>query len=159
VRANLVGISLLVCTTAAASCGRVVTSPSTGENHSGESRRVVLREPIGIETAGGGFDELVPSGIELPLWHYQDFTTDTDDQSQIELHVLAGTAERRSMGRFTVAKLTPAPRGVTRVQIVVQVDKSGRLSVAAVDRAAGERPLPVSRSVPASDSVVSVGPE
>ena len=162
-QASFAKTTILAFTAAIASCGPAGMSSSADEKLSTGSSGVAVGESVGIETLGGVFTALIPTGSELPASYSAIFSTATDNQPQVEVHVLAGTgelvADNRSLGRFIVADLRPAPRGVPQIEIALRIDKSGRLSVTARDLATIESSLSVSRSGAESDLVVSVGPK
>lgn len=98
---------------------------------------LVLDEAIGIETLGGVFTPIVPEGVGIPVTHSEILSTAMDNQSSVEVHVLAGNgsmaADNRTLGRFHVIDIRAAPRGVPQVEVTLEVDTQGSFRISAVD--------------------------
>src|SRR3954470_23858911 len=96
---------------------------------------------IGVETGGGVFTKLIPRNTTVPTERSEVFTTSVDNQSFVPIHVLQGEREmaldNRSLARFELTGLPPAPRGVPKIQVTFRVDGNGILSVEAKDLGTG----------------------
>src|SRR4051812_14931777 len=92
---------------------------------------------IGVETGGGVFTKLIPRNTTLPTEKSEVFTTSVDNQSFVPIHVLQGEREmaldNRSLARFELTGIPPAPRGVPKIQVTFAIDANGILSVEARD--------------------------
>jgi molecular chaperone DnaK len=98
---------------------------------------------IGVETGGGVFHKLISRNTTVPTDKGEIFTTSVDNQSFVPVHVLQGeremAADNRSLARFELSGIPPAPRGVPRIQVSFAVDANGILSVEAKDLGTGRR--------------------
>jgi molecular chaperone DnaK len=96
---------------------------------------------IGVETGGGVFTTLIPRNTTVPTERSEIFTTSVDNQSFVPIHVLQGEREmaldNRSLARFELAGIPPAPRGVPKVQVTFRINADGILSVEAKDLGSG----------------------
>src|SRR3954468_517075 len=96
---------------------------------------------IGVETGGGVFTKLIPRNTTVPTERSEVFTTSVDNQSFVPIHVLQGEREmsvdNRSLARFELTGLPPAPRGVPKIQVTFRVDGNGILNVEAKDLGTG----------------------
>jgi molecular chaperone DnaK len=96
---------------------------------------------IGVETGGGVFTKLIPRNTTIPTERSEVFTTSVDNQSFVPIHVLQGEREmsvdNRSLARFELTGIPPAPRGVPKIQVTFRVDGNGILSVEAKDMGTG----------------------
>jgi molecular chaperone DnaK len=92
---------------------------------------------IGVETGGGVFTKLIPRNTTVPTEKSEVFTTSVDNQSFVPIHVLQGEREmaqdNRSLARFELTGIPPAPRGVPKIQVTFAIDANGILSVEARD--------------------------
>ena len=92
---------------------------------------------IGVETGGGVFTKLIPRNTTVPTEKSEIFTTSVDNQSFVPIHVLQGeremSADNRSLARFELTGIPPAPRGVPKIQVTFRIDANGILSVEARD--------------------------
>jgi molecular chaperone DnaK len=112
---------------------------------SGEIDEVLLLDvtplSIGVETGGGVFTKLIPRNTTVPTEKGEVFTTSVDNQSFVPIHVLQGEREmaqdNRSLARFELTGIPPAPRGVPKVQVTFGIDANGILSVEAKDLGTG----------------------
>jgi molecular chaperone DnaK len=109
----------------------------------GEVKDMVLLDVIplslGIETRGGTFTKLIERGSTIPTRKSKIFTTVADNQGKVEVHVLQGEREiasfNKSLGRFDLVGIPPAPKGVPQVEVAFDVDSNGILHVSAKDLA------------------------
>src|ERR1044072_8682846 len=101
----------------------------------------VLPLSLGLETRGGLFTRIIERNSTIPLRNSLNFTTVVDNQSSVEIHVLQGEREvssgNRSLGKFDLAGIPPAPRGVPQIEVSFEVDVNGIVSVSAADKATG----------------------
>jgi len=92
---------------------------------------------IGVETGGGVFTKLIPRNTTVPTEKSEIFTTSVDNQSFVPIHVLQGeremAADNRSLARFELTGIPPAPRGVPKIQVTFRIDANGILAVEARD--------------------------
>jgi len=97
---------------------------------------------LGIETLGGVMTKLIDKNTTIPTKASQVFSTAEDNQSAVTVHVLQGERERsvdnKSLGRFDLADIPPAPRGVPQVEVTFDLDANGILHVSAKDKATGK---------------------
>lgn len=97
---------------------------------------------FGIETLGGVRTSLIDRNTTVPVSRSQVFSTAADNQPSVEIHVLQGEREmasdNKSLGRFILDGIPPAPRGVPQVEVTFDIDASGILSVTAKDKASGK---------------------
>jgi molecular chaperone DnaK len=96
---------------------------------------------IGVETGGGVFTKLIPRNTTVPTEKSEIFTTSVDNQPFVPIHVLQGEREmaqdNRSLARFELTGIPPAPRGVPKIQVTFRIDANGILSVEAKDLGTG----------------------
>jgi molecular chaperone DnaK len=97
---------------------------------------------LGIETMGGVFTKLIEANCTIPTRKSETFSTASDNQPSVELHVLQGeramAKDNRSLGRFNLDGIMSAPRGVPQIEVVLDIDANGILSVSAKDKATGK---------------------
>ena len=113
---------------------------------SGEVKDVLLLDvtplSLGIETMGSVTTKLITRNTTIPTKKTEVFSTASDNQMQVEIHVLQGEREmapdNRSLGKFTLDGLPPAPRGVPQIEVTFDLDADGVLKVSAVDKATGK---------------------
>jgi len=113
----------------------------------GELRDLMLNDvtplSVGLETIGGVMKVLIPRNTPIPVRRADVFSTSEANQSAVEVHVLQGERQmaegNKSLGRFRLSGIPPAPRGVPQVQVSFDVDANGILQVSATDRTTGRR--------------------
>lgn len=97
---------------------------------------------LGIETLGGVFTRLIEKNTTIPTSKSQTFSTADDNQTSVEVHVLQGEREfardNKSLGKFILDGIPPAPRGVPQVEVSLDINVNGILSVTAKDKASGK---------------------
>ena len=97
---------------------------------------------LGIETMGGVFTKLIEGNSTIPTRKSETFSTASDNQPSVELHVLQGeramAKDNRTLGRFHLDGIMPAPRGIPQVEVTFDIDANGVLSVSAKDKASGK---------------------
>jgi len=97
---------------------------------------------LGLETLGGVMTTLIPRNTPIPYKKCEVFTTASDNQTEVEIHVLQGerpmAKDNKSLGRFTLTGIPPAPRGVPQIEVCFDIDVDGILHVTAKDKATGK---------------------
>ena len=97
---------------------------------------------LGIETLGGVFTRLIERNTTIPVEKKQVFSTAADNQPSVEINVLQGdremAADNKSLGKFTLTGIPPAPRGIPQVEVIFRIDANGILNVSAKDMATGK---------------------
>ena len=112
----------------------------------GEVKDVLLLDvtplTLGIETLGAVVTPLIPRNTTIPTSKSQIFSTATDNQPSVEIHVLQGerpmAQDNRTLGRFMLDGILPAPRGVPQIEVSFDIDANGILSVKALDKGTGK---------------------
>jgi len=112
----------------------------------GDVRDVLLLDitplTLGIETLGGVSTPLIPRNTTIPTGKSQIFSTAADSQPSVEIHVLQGerpmAADNRTLGRFILDGILPAPRGLPQIEVTFDIDANGILSVTARDKGTGK---------------------
>jgi molecular chaperone DnaK len=112
----------------------------------GEVKDVLLLDvtplSLGIETLGGVTTVLIPRNTTIPTKKSEVFSTAEDSQTTVEIHVLQGerqmAADNRTIGKFQLTGIPPAPRGVPQVEVTFDIDANGILHVSAKDKASGK---------------------
>jgi len=113
----------------------------------GEVKDVVLLDvtplSLGVETQGGVQTNLIERNTTIPAKKSQIFTTASDSQTAVEVHVLQGerplARDNRTLGRFNLTGIPPAPRGVPQIEVAFDIDANGILNVSARDTASGKQ--------------------
>lgn len=102
----------------------------------------VIPLSLGIETMGGVATKLIEKNTTVPTQRSQMFSTATDNQTSVEIHITQGeramSADNKSLGRFILDGIPPAPRGMPQIEVSFDVDANGILSVTAKDKATGK---------------------
>jgi molecular chaperone DnaK len=113
----------------------------------GEVKGVVLLDvtplSLGVETLGGAATPLVTRNTTIPAKKSEIFSTAADNQSSVEIHVVQGerplARDNRTLGRFHLTGISPAPRGVPQIEVSFDIDANGILTVSAKDQATGKQ--------------------
>ncbi|MBW3041941.1 molecular chaperone DnaK [Prochlorococcus marinus] len=114
---------------------------------SGELRDLLLNDvtplSLGLETVGGLMKVLIPRNTSIPVRQSDVFSTSESNQSSVEIHIWQGerqmASDNKSLGKFKLAGIPPAPRGVPQVQVAFDIDANGLLEVSATDRTTGRK--------------------
>lgn len=109
----------------------------------GEVKDVLLLDvtplTLGIETLGGVATPLIERNTTIPTKKSQTFSTAADGQTSVEIHVVQGerqmAADNKTLGRFTLSGIAPAPRGIPQIEVTFDIDANGLVKVSAVDKA------------------------
>ncbi len=112
----------------------------------GDVKDVVLLDvtplSLGIETAGGVMTKMIDRNTTIPTSKSQVFSTFADNQTQVEIHVLQGeramARDNKTLGRFILSDIPPAPRGVPQIEVTFDIDANGIVNVSALDKGTGK---------------------
>ncbi|MBL5869555.1 molecular chaperone DnaK [Bacillus sporothermodurans] len=113
----------------------------------GDVKDVVLLDvtplSLGIETMGGVFTKLIERNTTIPTSKSQVFSTAADNQTAVDIHVLQGerpmAADNKTLGRFQLSDIPPAPRGIPQIEVTFDIDKNGIVNVSAKDLGTGKQ--------------------
>src|SRR5438552_4014652 len=129
----------------------------------GEVKDILLLDvtplTLGVETYGGVMTPMIPRNTTIPTSKTETYTTAADGQTSVEVHVLQGerpmATENKSLGRFILDGILPAPRGVPQVEVTFDIDANGILNVSAKDKAtAKEQKIVIQSSSGLSDAEI-----
>jgi len=129
----------------------------------GDVKDIVLLDvtplSLGIETMGGVFTKLIDRNSPIPTSKSQIFSTATDNQPAVDVHVLQGerpmAADNKTLGRFQLTDIPAAPRGVPQIQVTFDIDKNGIVNVSAKDMGTGkEQKITIKSSTGLSDEEI-----
>jgi len=102
----------------------------------------VIPLTLGIETLGGVTTSLIPRNTTIPTAKTETFSTAADNQTSVEVHVLQGertmSTENKTIGRFMLDGIVPAPRGIPQIEVTFDIDANGILNVSAKDKGTGK---------------------
>ena len=112
----------------------------------GDKEDIVLLDvtplTLGVETLGGVMTALIEANATIPTSKTETFSTAADNQTEVTIHVLQGNrpmaADNRTLGRFNLTGIAPAPRGLPQIDVTFDIDRNGILSVSAKDKATGK---------------------
>lgn len=130
----------------------------------GEVKDILLLDvtplSLGLETIGGLMKKLIPRNTTIPVRRSDIFSTGEDNQTLVEIHVLQGERDmatgNKSLGRFKLTGIPPAPRGIPQVQVAFDIDANGILQVTAMDRTTGrEQSITIQGASTLSDEEVN----
>jgi molecular chaperone DnaK (HSP70) len=133
---------------------------------SGEVKDLLLLDvtplSLGIETLGGVLTTLIPRNTTIPTRKSEIFSTATDNQTSVEVHVLQGerqmARDNRTLGRFHLTGLPPAPRGVPQIEVTFDIDANGIVNVSAKDKATSkEQKITITASSGLDDAAIQGG--
>jgi len=113
----------------------------------GEVKNIVLLDvtplSLGVETQGGIFDKLIERNTTIPTKKSRIYTTATDNQPEVEIHILQGerplAKDNKSLGKFHLSGIPPAPARIPQIEVTFDIDANGILHVSAQDKATGQK--------------------
>lgn len=129
----------------------------------GDVKDVVLLDvtplSLGIETMGGVFTKLIDRNTTIPTSKSQIFSTAADSQTAVDIHVLQGerpmAADNKTLGRFQLTDIPPAPRGIPQIEVSFDIDANGIVNVRATDKGTGkEQSITIQSSTTLSDDEI-----
>ncbi len=114
---------------------------------------------LGVETLGGVMTKMIERNTTIPTRKTETYTTAADGQTSVEIHVLQGEREmaayNKTLGKFTLANIPPAPRGIPQIEVTFDIDANGIVNVSAKDRGTGqEQKITISGTTALSDEEV-----
>ena len=130
---------------------------------SGDVKGVLLLDvtplSLGIETMGGVFTRLIDANTTIPTQKSEIFSTAADNQTSVEIHILQGerpmAADNRTLGKFHLDGIPPAPRGIPQIEVSFDIDANGILNVSARDKATGkDKKIRIEASTGLSDAEI-----
>jgi molecular chaperone DnaK len=124
----------------------ILTAKEEGRTPEGDIKSVLLLDvlplSLGIETLGGVSTPMITKNTTVPTTGSQTFSTAVDNQPSVEINVLQGersmAADNRSLGKFILDGIPPAPRGIPQVEVKFDIDANGVLTVTAIDKASNK---------------------
>ena len=130
----------------AVAVGAAIYAASIAGNETQSATSILLLDVIpislGVETYGNVFEKIVEANTTIPTKKSQIFTTAADNQTTVEIHVLQGerpiASENKSLGRFYLSGIPPAPRGVPQIEVTFDIDVNGILTVSAKELRTGK---------------------
>ena len=141
----------------------ILTAKEEGRTPEGDIKSVLLLDvlplTLGIETLGGVSTPMITKNTTIPTSSSQIFSTAVDSQSSVEINVLQGeramAADNRSLGRFILDNIPPAPRGIPQIEVKFDIDANGILTVTATDKATNKsQSIKVEGSIGISDEEI-----
>jgi molecular chaperone DnaK len=113
----------------------------------GEVKNIVLLDvtplSLGVETQGGIFDKLIDRNTTIPTRKSRTYTTATDNQPEVEIHILQGerpmARDNKSLGRFHLSGIPPAPARIPQIEVTFDIDANGILNVSALEKGTGSK--------------------
>ncbi|MFT5860003.1 MAG: molecular chaperone DnaK [Flavobacteriaceae bacterium] len=129
----------------------------------GEVKDVLLLDVIplslGIETMGGVLTKLIDANTTIPTKKSETFSTASENQPSVDIHVLQGersmAADNKSLGRFQLSDIPPAPRGVPQIEVIFDIDANGIMNISAKDKGTGkEQSIKIESSSGLSDEEI-----
>ncbi|MDP3981941.1 MAG: molecular chaperone DnaK [bacterium] len=126
--------------------GEILSAKDEGRKPEGDVKDILLLDvtplSVGIETLGSVSTILISKNTTIPTSKSQVFSTAADNQTSVDVHVVQGeramAQDNKSLGRFILDGIPPAPRGIPQVEVIFDIDANGILSVTAKDRASGK---------------------